>query len=149
MPRLPFLPPILALICIAVMIGLGFAAPGLRLIESPWSHAGWLPIVLGAAFAITARRQFQRAETTIKPYHASSALVSHGVFAISRNPMYTSLTAGLVGVSILLGALTPVIVIPVFVWLIRTRVIAVEEAMLTEAFGDAYRDYKTRVRRWL
>jgi protein-S-isoprenylcysteine O-methyltransferase Ste14 len=149
LPRLPLLPPLLALIGVAVMVGLALLAPGVRLIDPPLTHWGWLPIVLGAAFALSARRRFRRADTTIKPYQASSALVSHGVYGFSRNPMYTSLTAGLGGVFILLGSLTPGIVIPVFMWLIRTRVIAVEEAMLEETFGDEFRDYKARVRRWL
>jgi len=149
LPRLPLLPPYLALVCVVAMAGLSFAVPGLRWIDSPMIHWGWLPIILGAAFAISARGRFQRADTTIKPYHQSNALVTHGVFGISRNPMYTGLTAGLIGVFLLLGTLSPVIVIGVFMWLIRTRVIAVEEAMMEETFGDEYRDYKTRVRRWL
>ncbi len=149
LPRLPLYPPVLALLGIAVMAGLSFAVPGMRLIDPPLIHWGWLPIALGAAFALAARQGFRRAGTTIKPYHLSDALVSNGVFGFSRNPMYTGLTAALIGVFVLLGTLAPVIVIPVFRWLIRTRVIAFEEAILEETFGDAYRDYKARVRRWL
>lgn len=149
LPRLPILPPFLAMGFIGVMAALHAFAPGLRLVEASLTRAGWVPIALGIGFAVAARRQFVKADTTIKPFHTSSALVTHGVFALSRNPMYTSLTAALVGVFVLLGTLTPGLVIPVFVWIIRTRVIAVEEAMLEETFGDEYRAYKSRVRRWL
>lgn len=142
-------PPVLALLGIAVMVGLSFVGPGLRLIDPPLIHWGWLLIALGAAIALAARQGFRRADTTIKPYHLSNALVTGGVFGFSRNPMYTGLTAALCGVFVLLGTLTPVIVIPVFTCLIRFRVIAVEEAILEETFDDAYRDYKARVRRWL
>jgi len=63
--------------------------------------------------------------------------------------MYVCLTAALVGVFVLFGTLTPVLVVPAFVWVIRSRFIAVEERMMEDAFGDTYRSYKDRVRRWL
>jgi protein-S-isoprenylcysteine O-methyltransferase Ste14 len=76
-------------------------------------------------------------------------LVTHGVFAFSRNPMYLSMMLGLLGVFVALGSLTPLAAVPVFFLIIRRRFIAVEERMLEEAFGDDYRAYKSRVRRWL
>ena len=57
--------------------------------------------------------------------------------------------AELAGIFVVLGSLSPLVAIPPFIALIRTRFIAVEERMLEEAFGDAYRDYMKRVRRWI
>lgn len=142
-------PPGVLLLAIAIMAALDRLAPGPHLVEPPLTHLGWIPIVLGLAAAVVARNQFRRSGTTIKPFQESSALVTDGLFALSRNPMYVSLTAALVGVCVLFGTLTPLVVVPAFVWVIRARVIAVEERMLEDTFGDAYRDYKTRVRRWL
>jgi len=50
---------------------------------------------------------------------------------------------------VLLGSVTPLAAIPVFVWLIQTRFIAVEERMLRERFGAEYVDYQRRTRRWI
>jgi protein-S-isoprenylcysteine O-methyltransferase Ste14 len=63
--------------------------------------------------------------------------------------MYAGLAATLVGIGFVLQSLTPFFVVPVFVWLIATRFIAVEERMLDRRFGSAYADYRARVRRWL
>ena len=98
---------------------------------------------------VVGKRQFDRAGTTIKPFETSSALVTRGVFSFSRNPIYVSMMLGLVGFFVVLGSLAPLVVVPAFFLIIRSGFVAVEEAMLEETFGDAYRDYKSRVRRWL
>jgi protein-S-isoprenylcysteine O-methyltransferase Ste14 len=54
----------------------------------------------------------------------------------------------LAGIWIMLGKLSPVIVIPVFFLIIQEGFIKYEEAFLEEKFGDAYLDYKDRVYRW-
>jgi protein-S-isoprenylcysteine O-methyltransferase Ste14 len=55
----------------------------------------------------------------------------------------------LIGVWIVLGSLTPVLIIPIFTWLIQEMFIIEEEKMLEEKFGEEYREYKTTVRRWI
>jgi protein-S-isoprenylcysteine O-methyltransferase Ste14 len=99
--------------------------------------------------AFTVNRRFKRAGTTIRPFEDSSALVTDGLFAFSRNPIYLGAVVGLLGIFVVLGSLSPLAVIPPFVTIIRARFIAVEERMLEAAFGDAYRDYMKRVRRWI
>jgi protein-S-isoprenylcysteine O-methyltransferase Ste14 len=67
----------------------------------------------------------------------------------TRNPIYLGMCLGLVGLAIafnslwLLGALVP------FALVIRYGVVAREEVYLERKFGDAYRHYRARVRRWL
>ncbi len=146
---LRIIPPVYFLLAIGIMTVLDHLVPGMRLVAPPLSHLGWLPIGLGFLVAFAALDRFRRAGTTHKPFQESSALVTDGLYALSRNPMYVCLTLALIGVVILFGTLTPATVLPAFVWVINTRVIPIEEAMLENAFGDAYRDYKTRVRRWL
>ena len=63
--------------------------------------------------------------------------------------MYLSMMLGLLGIFVVLGSLTPLAVIPLFFLVIRTRFVAAEERKLEETFGDAYRNYTRRVRRWL
>ena len=63
--------------------------------------------------------------------------------------MYTGMLISLVGAFVMLGSLTPLLIIPLFFWCIRSRFIAYEEQALERRFGEEYRAYKARVRRFL
>lgn len=143
------LPPVYFAGAIAAMVALDRYLPLIDLIEPPITHLGWLLFFLAIAVALVVAWQFKQAGTAIRPFEASSALVTDGLFAYSRNPIYLAMAAGLFGIVVVLGSLTPLVIIPPFVYIIRTRFIAVEERMLEAAFDDAYRDYMRRVRRWL
>ena len=92
---------------------------------------------------------FSRAGTTIKPFEESSALVTHGPYYFSRNPIYIGLVLVLIGVGLVMGTIAPFAVVPIFIWLIQRRFILPEEAMLEKTFGSVYVAYKRQVRRWL
>jgi protein-S-isoprenylcysteine O-methyltransferase Ste14 len=86
----------------------------------------------------------RRAGTNIRPDQPTLALVTDGAFRFSRNPLYLAATGLYVGVALLVDALWPlVLLIPML------AVVAREERYLEAKFGDAYRAYKARVRRWL
>lgn len=110
---------------------------------------GIVPVLAGIAVAVLAARQFERAGTNIIPLTPSSALVTDGMFAWSRNPMYSSMTAALVGTALLLDHAWPWIVVPIFVATLRLRFIRYEEQLMETTFGQQYVDYKERVRRWI
>jgi protein-S-isoprenylcysteine O-methyltransferase Ste14 len=131
------------------MLLLRWLLPLRSVIAAPWNLLGLVPLGLGTALALVGSRAFRRAGTTIKPFQASAALVTSGVFRLSRNPMYLGMVLGLAGVALLLGALTPFLVIPFFALLIQRRFIAVEERMLAQAFGSDYAAYQRLTRRWL
>ncbi len=63
--------------------------------------------------------------------------------------MYLSMVLMLTGIALFLGTVTPLLVIPLFFWLIAVNVIVREEAALQATFGEQYLQYKKRVRRWL
>ena len=142
-------PPVYFLIAALLIAGLHYYVPGSRFIEPPLTYIGCAVFALALGVVVMIKRRFDAAGTTIKPFEEPNALVTDGLFAFSRNPIYVCMVAGLAGVAVAFGSLLPVIVIPVFVWIIQSRFIVVEEAMLEEAFGDDYWDYKARVRRWL
>jgi protein-S-isoprenylcysteine O-methyltransferase Ste14 len=72
-----------------------------------------------------------------------------GIHSWSRNPIYLGLFLIYVGIAIAARSLSALILtLPVAI-MIRYGVVAREEAYLEGRFGDAYRDYKARVRRWL
>jgi protein-S-isoprenylcysteine O-methyltransferase Ste14 len=94
-------------------------------------------------------RLFDRTGTTIKPFETSSALVLHGPYRVSRNPMYLGMVVFLFGVWVLAGSITPFLVVVGFAYFIDRRFIRPEEAMLEQAFGSQYASYRARVRRWV
>ena len=79
----------------------------------------------------------------------SSALVTTGIYAWSRNPMYVSLLCLLMGYSLQLGHVAAALGPILFVSYVTRFHIVPEESALEARFGDAYRAYKARVRRWI
>jgi protein-S-isoprenylcysteine O-methyltransferase Ste14 len=118
-------------------------------IVKPYTHFGWVLIGVGLSVALFVDFIFKRRGTTILPFRESSALVLTGPFLVSRNPIYAGMAAALLGLGVLLGTALPFGAVPVFVWVVDRYFIRREEAMLEAAFGAEYRDYKTRVRRWI
>jgi len=141
-------PPHYFLLALALMICIrfAFAAPALLGI---WAWIGVAPIVAGLASAVFAARQFDRAGTNIVPLTQSSALVTDGMFAWSRNPMYLGMTLVLIGTALLLDRALPWLVVVAFVATLRLRFIRHEERLMEATFGGAYLAYKQRVRRWI
>jgi protein-S-isoprenylcysteine O-methyltransferase Ste14 len=92
---------------------------------------------------------FVHARTTVIPDRPARQLVTWGLYRWSRNPMYLGLTAAYVGLSLVTNFAWPLVVLPAVLVTIRYAVIAREERYLRAAFGDAYRDYQQRVRRWI
>jgi len=138
------------MIAVGVVFGLYFVLPGARVISPPYSYLGGLFIALGVVLNIAASNALARAQTVVMPpSEESSQLLEGGLYRLSRNPIYLGMVLFLAGVTGMLGVVTPVVVILAFGWLIQRRFVTPEEAALEQRFGDAYRDYKRRVRRWL
>lgn len=102
--------------------------------------------LLGFAWALSA---IWGHRTTVNPYKAASNLVTGGPFSYSRNPIYVSDWFVYLGVTLLLGTVWPLLFAPLVWMVMRHGVIAHEEAHLVAKFGDEYRAYLGRVRRWL
>jgi protein-S-isoprenylcysteine O-methyltransferase Ste14 len=110
---------------------------------------GGVLVAAGLAIAAAGIRQFRRAGTEVRPHRPSTALVTGGVFRFSRNPLYLSLTSVYLGVALAAGSVWALGLLAPALGLMRYGVIAREETYLERKFGDAYRDYKRTVRRWL
>ncbi|MEA3351139.1 MAG: isoprenylcysteine carboxylmethyltransferase family protein [Chloroflexota bacterium] len=145
----PILPTTYLLIAIIIMPLLSLLFPAAKFISLPWSLVGLLPFFTGIAINISADRQFQRHNTTVKPFQPSSALVVDGILHLSRNPMYLGFTLILLSIAILLGTAAPFLVIPLFVWLMNEHFIKAEEQKLEKSFGSAWWEYTQNVRRWV
>lgn len=90
-----------------------------------------------------------RAGTNVRPDRPVTALVTGGPFRFSRNPLYLSLTALYLGITLLCGALWPLVTLVPLLAIVHWRIILREERYLESKFGDEYRAYKARVRRWI
>lgn len=145
----PILPPTYLLIALCMMLGLHFIYPGVKFIPIPWNLLGLLLLGFGIWISYAAEAQFHRVKTTVQPYDEPTTLVTDGAFVLSRNPMYLGFASILLGVAILLRALTPFLVIPVFVALINVKFIRSEEGMMAKTFDQDWRDYVKRTRRWI
>ncbi len=148
-PKKKSLPPTYFFAAIIISIILHFTLPVLRFMYFPENLTGIIFIVAGAIFNISADRAFKEVNTTVKPFEEPTCLMTEGVFRISRNPMYLGMLLILFGLSILLGSISPFIVVLIFGRLINRRFIQIEEKMLLEKFGDEWRHYKNKVRRWI
>ncbi len=111
--------------------------------------AGLTLVIIGLALSVWTVWAFARAHTTVIPWEHVSAMVTTGPFRISRNPIYLSDAIAYLGGTLILHSWWPLLVLPGILWVIRRRVIDREELYLTGRFGDAYRQYQLRVRRWI
>ena len=92
--------------------------------------------VFGVALMAWFEISFRRAGTTILPGREGSALVTGGIYRLTRNPGYLGMTLTVSGVALA-------------VLVVDRGVIVKEEAYLRERFGDEYAAYCAQTRRWL
>jgi len=143
------MPTMILLYAILAILAVHFLLPVKIIIPPLWNLIGLLPLLLGIFINLVADRAFQAASTTVKPFEESSALLTDGVFRITRNPMYLGFVLILLGIAILLRSLSPYLIIIVFVYLIQKVYISTEEKMLAEKFGTDWQKYRQITRRWL
>jgi len=138
----------------ALLLGLGadhllplvFAVPGSDLIL--WTVGGCL-ILIGIAVFAAGIRNFSSAATPVQGTKPTRALVTSGIHGWSRNPIYLGMFLLYGGIGIAVHSPWILILALPLAITIRYGVVAREETYLERRFGDAYRDYKARVRRWL
>jgi protein-S-isoprenylcysteine O-methyltransferase Ste14 len=111
--------------------------------------AGSVLVVAGVVLMAVAAVQFALARTTIVPHETPSALVTRGAYGLSRNPIYLADALILTGLCIVWGAWPSLLLVPVFGMVITARFIRPEEARLRAAFGPAFDDWASQVRRWV
>ena len=115
----------------------------------PAHLAGICAIVAGAALMVSAPLLFLLHRTTIIPHSDARSMIVGGPYRLSRNPMYLGLTLAYLGVTLLTASLWPLLFLAFPLWVIQTKTIPFEEQALTRVFGDPYRAYQRRVRRWI
>jgi len=107
--------------------------------------------LLGLAISFAGVRAVRRAETTLNPLkpETATALVTHGIYSRTRNPMYLGMATWLLAWSAWLGTPPGLIGAPLFVLYMNRFQIGPEERALGQLFGAEFSAYQSRVRRWL
>jgi protein-S-isoprenylcysteine O-methyltransferase Ste14 len=110
---------------------------------------GGAGVALGLGLMGLAVREMARARTTVVPGRDPSALVTGGVFRLSRNPIYLGDLLVLAGVSLAWQSWVGLVLVPVLGRILARRFIEDEEARLRAGFGAEAEAWMARVRRWL
>jgi len=142
-------PPVWLLFAFAAMYSLNRWVPLLEINAAMTSWPSWALLAPGFLLVIIPAVSFRRAKTGVKPFSKSTKLITTGLYRFSRNPIYLGMALALAGAAIKLGSLGAWIPVPLFVWIIQRQFIRNEEIFLTGIYGDEYREYMTKVRRWI
>jgi len=108
-------------------------------------------VLLGFFITFSSARNFKKKETTVNPIkpEETSQLVTDGFFKITRNPMYLGMLLFLLGLSIYNGLIVGLVFLPLFVGYITFFQIIPEENAMIKIFGEDYKAYMKKVRRWI
>ncbi len=148
-PKRIFYPPVWLVIGLVGIFALNEYLPLAHFSGGLPRALGSFTILIGLLLLVHAGGMFKAAETDMIPFKEVSALVTTGVYRVTRNPMYLGMVLVLFGTSITVGAYSALFVAPIFMAITEFRFIRPEEAMLRELFGEAFDNYCKLVRRWL
>jgi protein-S-isoprenylcysteine O-methyltransferase Ste14 len=150
-PGVIIFPPLLLLIVIIGGVCLDWVAP-LGFLSAlpvvPRIIAGAIAFALGAALASTARATFVRAGTNVRPDQPALNVVSNGIFAHMRNPMYVGGSIAALGLALMFASDWMVLLLVPARLVLHYGVVKREERYLEKKFGEAYLRYKATVPRY-
>ena len=111
--------------------------------------AGVVGGALWLALDGSAMLRFRGARTSVVPMRPTTALVTSGPYRFTRNPMYLGMAVLYLALALSFGVIWALALLPAVLYLVDRLAIVHEERYLEAKFGDDYREYKKRVRRWL
>ena len=117
--------------------------------DLPKGFLGASLFILALALLAWAIVTMTGAGSNVPTNRPTTAIVESGPYRFTRNPIYLGMVLGLIGLGIAFDSLWLLIALLPFALVIRYGVVAREEAYLERKFGDVYRGYRSRVRRWL
>ncbi|ETX15626.1 S-isoprenylcysteine methyltransferase [Roseivivax halodurans JCM 10272] len=110
---------------------------------------GGILIALALLLVGLAAREFRRHRTTIIPHEIPKALITTGIYARSRNPIYLADAMILAGLALIWSASLALILVPAFMAMIQARFVLPEERRLENNFPAEYAAYAQQTKRWL
>jgi protein-S-isoprenylcysteine O-methyltransferase Ste14 len=142
-------PPLVFLGAFGLGLLLDWLMPMRSFSSEPMRAAGGMLGLTGSLLGIWGVYVLHRAGTTVRPGYPATVLVTNGPFRYSRNPLYLALTIIYLGGTMSLGNCWPLATLVPALAVVHWKIIRREEEYLESRFGDAYRAYKARVRRWI
>ena len=144
-----FPPPLVFLICLLGGFGINAIWP-VGLIESAiMSYAGGTLVLLALIVLALLGFKFRQERVSIEPWKPTSKIMSTGLYAYSRNPIYLVFCIMVVGIGVTLNSFWIFISFVPAAFIVYHTAIAKEEKYLEQKFSEEYREYKSKVRRWL
>ena len=146
------IPPLVVFMFIATLMWFGSQAAPTAGFRVPARQAIELGLAtVGVGTAVAGVVSFRIAKTTVNPLNpaAASALVTSGVYQLTRNPMYLGALILLIGWAVFLANAFAFILVPSFVLYLNRFQIGPEEKALTSLFASEFTTYCAKVRRWL
>lgn len=143
------LPPLLWILMLGLIGTCYWTGWGPAILPAPGRWTGVGLFVLGLAMTIIANRHFRRVQTNIYTYRDPNILVTDGLFAVSRNPMYLGFSLSLIGAALLANEWLALLPAGFFIAVSHFHYIPFEEGAAERVFEDDWRAYKARVRRWI
>ena len=148
-PDIPFPPAIYP----ALAIGAGYFLQRFIPLPQP-AHTSF--IITGSVFFVVgivligwSLSTLRKFETTALPHQPAKFLVSSGPYRFSRNPIYLAFLLLTLASAVATGNLWTLLALPIGMVLLSIYAIRPEEIHLQKTFGEDYKDYAHRVRRWL
>lgn len=145
-------PPLIALAALVIGLALDWLLPlfVLATVLGSWMRGflGGVIATAGAALAIAGRQRFLEAGTNVEPWRPAVRVVTAGVYQHVRNPMYVGLMLMVGGLGIALASDWTLVMLVPLAFTLKHGVILREERYLEQKFGEEYRRFKARVKRW-
>ncbi|MEL6569785.1 MAG: isoprenylcysteine carboxylmethyltransferase family protein [Pseudomonadota bacterium] len=144
-------PPLICVLAIVLTYASKLLFPATRVDLPLLPNIGLAIAALGLLLALIAVPGFVSRKTTVNPHkpEKTSALVTDGVYAFTRNPMYLALVLIAAGAALMQAAPLGLAFALLAGWYITEFQIKPEEAALRDIFGDEFETYSKRVRRWI
>jgi len=145
------IPPAVVLAIVVLLMWLGSRVAPAAAFPMPGRVATALVLaVVGVGIAVAGVVSFRHAKTTVNPLkpEGASALVTSGVYRLTRNPMYLGAMILLAGWAVFLANAVGAVFVPLFVLYMNLFQIGPEEKALASLFGHEFAVYRTKVRRW-
>jgi protein-S-isoprenylcysteine O-methyltransferase Ste14 len=142
-------PPLIYLAALAAGYALEALLPSASVPD--WLRYTLGPLLIGCGLVLMGSfvSWFRRAGTAVDPRRPTTAIVTGGPYRLSRNPGYLGMALVYSGIAVVTGALWPFATLVPALASMDRLVIAREERYLEGKFGEPYREYRSRVRRWV
>ena len=148
-PGVPIAPPLLFVLPILVSLAFEWFV-ATSFIRGPWRWIlGAAMFAAGIALNVLGFITQKRAGTDPIPFNPTTRIVMHGLYHLTRNPMYIGFTLCTLGIAMLVDSAWTLLAVPIGLVLIDRIVITREERYLERKFGKEYLNYKRDVRRWI